>query len=77
MASVNVGWACDMRLMSSAVAEFHGDDRFGDHIRCAGTAHVDAEDFIGFGMRQHLIEPSVSMEARARPLALNGNEPDL
>ena len=53
----------DMRLMSSAVAsEFHGDDRFGNHIRSTGPAHVDAEDFIGLGSANTLIEPSVSME---------------
>ena len=29
-------------------SEFHGHDRFSNHIRSAGAAHVDTEDFIVF-----------------------------
>ena len=64
-----VHWGKEMPIISMLSIESHErDDRFGDHIRCTGTAHVDAEDFIGFGMRQHL-NRTVGVHGSARTAA--------
>ena len=49
--------------------------RFGDHVRGTGATYVHAQDFIGLAWANTFTMPSVSMLARARPLALNGKLP--
>ena len=56
-ASVSVGWAWQVRAMSSAErAELHRHGGLGDHLAGVGADDVHAEHAVGLGVGEHLHE---------------------
>src|SRR5690348_17569206 len=47
----------DARQVFGGALEFHRDHGFGDQFGNHRSAHVHAEDAVGFGVRNHLYEP--------------------
>ena len=64
-------------MSSRRRAEFHGQQRFGDHLAGFGADDVHAEHAVGLGVGQDFTKPSVAAMVLARALAVKGNLPTL